>query len=97
MVASRSALFGVAGERSCPKAAPPARKPPPSRRRRCPTEIAFTRPSIFASASTWMIFASFGQYSMPYCGSVPNGPRRVPSASTTSAFAMSFIAAFEPW
>jgi hypothetical protein len=62
-----------------------------------PTEMGFTSPSIFASASTWMIFASFGQYSMPYCGSVPNGPRRVPSASTTSAFAMSFIAAFAPW
>jgi len=37
------------------------------------------------------------QYSMPYCGSVPNGPRRVPSASTTSACAISCIAAFEPW
>ena len=62
-----------------------------------PTEIGLTSPSIFASASTWMIFASFGQYSMPYCGSVPNGPRRVPSASTTSALAISFIAALLPW
>jgi hypothetical protein len=26
-----------------------------------PTDIFFTRPSIFASASTWMIFAPFGQ------------------------------------
>ena len=26
-----------------------------------PTEIGLTSPSIFASASTWMIFASFGQ------------------------------------
>ena len=26
-----------------------------------PTEIGFTSPSIFASASTWMIFAFFGQ------------------------------------
>ena len=62
-----------------------------------PTEIGLTSPSIFASASTWMIFASFGQYSIPYCGSVPNGPSRVPSASTTSALAMSFIAALLPW
>ena len=62
-----------------------------------PTEIVFTSPSIFASASTWMIFASFGQYSIPYCGSVPNGPSRVPRASTTSALAMSFIAALLPW
>ncbi len=30
-------------------------------------------------------------------GRVPKGPSRVPSASTTSAWAMSFIAAFEPW
>ncbi len=62
-----------------------------------PTEMDFTSPSILASASTWMIFAFFGQYSIPYCGSVPNGPSRVPSASTTSAFAMSFIAALLPW
>jgi hypothetical protein len=27
---------------------------------------------------------------------VPNGPRRVPSASTTSALLINFIAAFEP-
>ncbi len=62
-----------------------------------PTETGLTRPSIVASASTWIICASFGQYSIPYCGSVPNGPSRVPSASTTSAFAMSFIAALLPW
>ncbi len=62
-----------------------------------PTLIGFTRPSTFASASTWMIFAFAGQYSIPYCGSVPNGPSRVPSASTTSACEISFIAAFEPW
>ena len=62
-----------------------------------PTEIDLTSPSIFASASTWMIFASFGQYSIPYCGNVPNGPSRVPSANTTSALAISVIAALLPW
>ena len=62
-----------------------------------PTLTGRTRPSIRASASTWMICAFAGQYSMPYCGRVPNGPRRVPSASTTSACAISFIAALEPW
>ena len=41
-------------------------------------------------------FASLGQYSSPCCGSVPNGPSRVPSARTTSAWARSFIAALEP-
>ena len=62
-----------------------------------PTVISLTRPSILWSASTWIISASFGQYSMPYWGSVPKGPRRVPSASTTSALLISFIPAFDPW
>jgi hypothetical protein len=62
-----------------------------------PIEIFFTRPSMRGSASTWMIFASFGQYSSPCCGNVPKGPSREPSASTTSAREISFIAAFEPW
>ncbi len=49
------------------------------------------------SVSIWMIFACFGQYSSPCCGKVPKGPSRVPSAKTTSACAMSFIAALDPW
>jgi hypothetical protein len=61
-----------------------------------PTETGFTSPSLVASTSIWMIFACRGQYSSPCCGRVPNGPSRVPSASTTSACAITFIAAFEP-
>ena len=64
--------------------------------RRMPSAIGFTSPSVRASVSTWITWAEAGQYSSPYCGSVPNGPSRLPSASTTSAFASSRIAAFDP-
>ena len=90
-------MFALQASERALKARRPARSAAAFASPQMPTEIGFTSPSIFASASTWMIFASFGQYSMPYCGSVPNGPSRVPSASTTSALAISFIAALLPW
>ena len=61
------------------------------------TSAGLTRPSIRWSASTWMMRASSGQYSMPYWGNVPKGPNRVPSARITSARATMRIAALEPW
>ncbi len=96
MRARRSARFAVQAssrpESRSTSAAAAARASP-----LMPTLMLFTSPRTRGSASTWMILALAGQYSMPYCGSVPNGPRRVPRASTTSACEISFIAAFEPW
>src|SRR3989339_57878 len=60
------------------------------------TSTRFDKPRTFALASTWMIFAVLGQYSMSYWGRVPKGPSREPRARTTSALAMVRMAALDP-
>ena len=62
-----------------------------------PMSIGFASPSMSGLESTWMIFASPVQYSMPCCGRVLKGLSRVPRARMTSASLTSTIADSQPW